>query len=78
MIDGRPDGATTADGRVMGTYLHGLFAADGFRRAYLATLGVEAGAGNYAQGVDAALDAIAARLEQVLDVDGLLGSAASV
>jgi adenosylcobyric acid synthase len=77
-IDGRPDGATTADGRVMGTYLHGLFAADGFRRAYLAALGVRAGADNYAQGVDAALDAIAARLEQVLDVDGLLGSAASV
>ena len=38
-IGGRPDGAISADGRVAGTYLHGLFAADGFRRAFLAGLG---------------------------------------
>ena len=38
-IDGRPDGASSPDGRVQGTYLHGLFACDGFRRAYLATFG---------------------------------------
>jgi len=30
-LDGRPDGAISADGRVMGTYLHGIFADDAFR-----------------------------------------------
>ena len=31
-------GAVTADGRVQGCYLHGLFAADAFRTAWLAGL----------------------------------------
>ena len=40
MLDlaGRPDGAVSADGRIMGCYVHGLFAADGFRHAFLARL----------------------------------------
>ncbi len=38
-IGGRPDGAVSADGLVAGTYVHGLFASDDFRRAYLAKLG---------------------------------------
>jgi adenosylcobyric acid synthase len=33
------DGATSADGRVWGCYLHGLFANEGFRRGWLRTLG---------------------------------------
>ncbi|CAI8056353.1 Cobyric acid synthase [Geodia barretti] len=33
-----PDGARSGNGRVMGCYLHGLFAADGFRRAFLGRL----------------------------------------
>ena len=37
-LDGRPDGACSPDGRVMGTYVHGLFASDGFRRAFLAAV----------------------------------------
>jgi len=35
----RPDGAVSADGLVAGTYLHGLFTADGLRHALLAALG---------------------------------------
>ncbi|MEX0627013.1 MAG: cobyric acid synthase, partial [Cucumibacter sp.] len=34
-IGDEPEGAISADGRMIGTYLHGLFAADGFRRAFL-------------------------------------------
>ena len=37
-LPGRPEGAVSADGRVMGCYLHGLFAADGFRHAFLSRL----------------------------------------
>lgn len=33
-----PDGSTSADGRVWGCYLHGLFANDDFRRAWLTSL----------------------------------------
>src|SRR5581483_8970679 len=40
MLDlaGRPDGAVSADGRVMGCYLHGIFASDDFRGAFLRSL----------------------------------------
>jgi len=64
------EGARSADGLVMGTYLHGLFAADDFRRAFL---GTAAGADiRYEAGVEATLDALAAHLEAHLDLDALL------
>jgi adenosylcobyric acid synthase len=66
-IDNRADGAISADGRVMGTYLHGLFGSDAYRRALLASFGVEGGAQSYRQTVDLALDQVAAELEAVLD-----------
>ncbi len=65
-----PEGAVSADGRVAGTYLHGLFAADGFRRALLG--GAAAADLAYEAGVDATLDALAAHLERHLDLDMLL------
>ncbi|BBK39983.1 cobyric acid synthase [Allostella vacuolata] len=72
-VDGRPEGARSVDGRVMGTYLHGLFAADGFRRAFLGRLGLPARRQvQYEATVDAALDAIADLLEANLDLDALL------
>ncbi len=75
-IAGRPEGALSADGRIMGTYVHGLFAADGFRRAFLDRLGAPARAAtNYEAAVDAALDAIADLLERDLDLDALLALA---
>lgn len=68
-VAGGDEGAVSADGRVMGTYLHGLFAADGFRRAFL---GLGASKLGYEAHVEAVLDALAAHLERHLDLDALL------
>ncbi|MCP8893696.1 cobyric acid synthase [Shinella daejeonensis] len=67
MIDGRPDGAVSPDGRVMGTYLHGLFSSNDFRARLLSDFGVTGGGFDYRRSVDEALDAVAAELETVLD-----------
>jgi len=75
IIDGRPDGAMSPDGKVMGTYLHGIFAADAFRRAYLESLGIGAGGVDYRAGIEAALDEIAGRLEELVDFDAILAIA---
>jgi len=71
-LDGRPDGARSADGRVTGTYVHGIFASDGFRRAFLSGLGAAGSALRYEHEVEAALDALAEHLERHVDIDRLL------
>ncbi|WP_010543803.1 cobyric acid synthase [Sphingomonas elodea] len=70
-----PDGAQTADGRVLGTYLHGLFASTELRRALLARIGIASSGADYAASVDAALDAIAAELETHVDIPALIALA---
>jgi adenosylcobyric acid synthase len=75
-IDGRLDGAVSADGRVMGCYLHGLFASDGFRRAFLRDLGArEPSRQAYETRVEATLDGLADHLERALDLDRILAIA---
>ncbi len=72
----RPDGAISADGLVMGCYLHGLFASDAFRRAFLARLRDGRPASEaYEARVDATLDALAGHLEEHCDLDALLAIA---
>lgn len=66
LIDGRADGATSPDGRIFGTYLHGLFTENAFRRRFLSGLGVAAESLDYNAHVDDALDAIAARLAALI------------
>ncbi len=75
LADGRADGAVSADGLVAGTYLHGLFAGDAFRRAFLAGLGATSDGVAYEARIEAILDALADHLEQNLDLDGLLAAA---
>ena len=75
MVDGAPEGAVSADGRVTGTYLHGMFAGDAFRAAWLASLGGVASGASFDKTVEATLDALADHLEASLDVDGLLAAA---
>ena len=74
-VAGEPEGAISGDGRVAGSYLHGMFADDGFRRAWLQGLGVDSSGSSYEAGVDATLDALAAHLETHCDVAGMLGLA---
>ena len=75
-IDGRPDGAVSADGRVQGTYVHGLFTGDAFRRAWLANLGIASSLA-YESRIEAALDALADHLEAHLDIEQILKIARS-
>jgi adenosylcobyric acid synthase len=72
LADGAADGATSPDGRVMGTYVHGLFADDRQRGAWLARF--TAGPANVAYDhlIERTLDALAAHLAAHLDLDRLL------
>jgi adenosylcobyric acid synthase len=74
-LGGRADGAASPDGRVVGTYVHGLFAADGFRRWFLTALGARAGDLDYGQTVEDALDDLATHLEQHVDIGQILNIA---
>lgn len=75
-IGNRPEGAVSADGRVAGSYVHGLFADDEFRHAFLRTLRERPPSGVvYEARIEAVLDALAAHLERHLDLDALLALA---
>ncbi len=73
-IDDKPEGAMSADGRITGSYLHGMFADDEFRKAWLDGFGVE-GRGSYRAEVDATLNRLADHMETHVDVDGILSVA---
>ena len=75
IINGVEDGATSADGKVFGTYMHGLFGADAFRQKFLESLGVRGGGIDYRAEVERALDEIAAHLEKHLDCDAIFAAA---
>ena len=70
-----PEGAISPDGLVTGTYLHGCFSADGFRQAWLKSLGAAASVFAYEKTIEQTLDALAAHLEKHLDVDAILALA---
>lgn len=69
--DGTPEGAQSPDGRVIGTYLHGLFVDDDQRAAWLARFGGKAQMA-YDATIEETLDRLAAHLEAHIDVDRLL------
>jgi adenosylcobyric acid synthase len=71
LADGRADGAISADGRVAGTYVHGLFADDRQRGAWLKSLGAAASDLAYDQMVEDVLDRFAGHLDAHLDIDKL-------
>ena len=72
-LGGRSDGAVSPDGKVMGCYLHGLFASDAFRAAFLGRLGGRATAGLvWERQIDTILDDLAEHLESSLNLDAIL------
>ena len=74
-VNGQPEGAQSTDGRVMGSYLHGMFANDAWRAAFLEGLGAQSSGTSYGAGVEQALDDLADHVEAHLDVAGLIATA---
>ena len=69
--------AMSADGRILGSYIHGMFSEDRFRADFLAQLGVRSEISFDAE-VDAALDAVAAQVASEWDLDHILAMARDV
>ncbi len=68
---GGEDGARSADGRVCGAYVHGLFDHGEARVAILAELGAASSGQHRQAAIEADLDALAATLAEVLDIETL-------
>ncbi|MBV8107488.1 MAG: cobyric acid synthase [Hyphomicrobiales bacterium] len=73
-LDGRVDGAVSPDGRIAGAYLHGMFADDRQRAAWLDSLGATAGI-EYGATVERTLDELADHLAAHLDLEAMLDAA---
>ena len=73
--DGHNDGATSKDGRVSGCYVHGLFASDAARHAFLASFHVEVSVSRYDTEIDDILDRFAEHLARHIAIDELLSLA---
>ena len=69
----RPDGARSADGRISGTYVHGLFAADAFRHHFLQRLHPARRKGfAWNEHIDVALERLADHIEEHIDTARIL------
>jgi adenosylcobyric acid synthase len=75
-LNGQPDGARSSNGLIEGTYLHGAFAGDNFRRSWISRAGGEASPGlHYNDALEHALDALADGVEAAADIDALFALA---
>jgi len=67
------DGCTSSDGRIHGTYIHGIFDNDGFREALLENLGAGAGSnGAFNAAKEASLTELVRLFEENIAVDEVL------
>ena len=74
--DGRPVGAMSENGQIMGSYLHGLFTDDNFRAHFLSLLrSGNVVQSNFSQQIEDAIDILADQMEKHLDIDFLLQTA---
>ncbi|MAN46671.1 MAG: cobyric acid synthase [Alphaproteobacteria bacterium] len=75
-LRGHPEGARSANGLIEGTYLHGVFTQDEFRRSWMDRIGATAETNlSYGAEVDCALDSLADEVSAAVDIDALLGLA---
>ncbi len=71
----QPDGAVNQEGKIWGTYLHGLFESGSFLQAWLSQVGAEQGIGvqvawqQWQEERDSQLDRLADALEGPLNMD---------
>ena len=72
LAGGAAEGAVSADGRVIGTYVHGLFADDRQRSAWLQRIAAGGAAIAYDALIEATLDKLAAHLAANVAIDRLL------
>ena len=75
LSDGSPEGAISADGRIIGTYIHGLFTEDRQRTAWLGRLDAGPARIAYDELIDTTLDRLAEHLTTSVDLDRLLNLA---
>ena len=69
----RLDGASSLDGLVLGTYVHGLFTEDGFRHAFLQSYGVDKlSMSSFDLELETTLDEFSEHLDKNIDVSQLL------
>jgi len=73
-LDEGTDGATSADGLVTGTYIHGVFSEDGYRSAFLRAYSARSSLA-YSLRVDTALEGLGAHLAAHADLDRILAIA---
>jgi adenosylcobyric acid synthase len=72
LSDGAPEGAVSADGQVIGTYMHGIFSDDRQRSAWLTRFAAGPSAIRYESLIEETLDRLAAHLARHIDLDRLL------
>jgi adenosylcobyric acid synthase len=72
LAGGTADGAVSADSRIAGTYVHGLFVDDRQRSAWLMRLGAGPSVVAHDTLIEATLDRLAAHVAAHLDLDRLL------
>jgi adenosylcobyric acid synthase len=72
LAGGAPEGAVSADGQVIGTYIHGLFANDRQRSAWLQRFAAGPASIGYDDMIEQTLDRLAAHLARHIDLDRLL------
>lgn len=73
--NGEVDGARSEDGRICGTYLHGVFDRAGARHALMAEWGAQSEPFDNRTRIELALDGLADHLEKHVDIDRLLSIA---
>lgn len=72
LVDGRTEGIVSENGKVIGTYLHGVFQGDHARKALLNYFGSKESSINFSDQVENTLDQWAEHIESSLDISKML------